>query len=436
MKEIKVGLFGFGTIGTGVVKLLQKNGALITEKLGAKLTLKNIVDRNTTSDRSVQVGPGVLTANADQVLTDPEISIIIELIGGYTIAKEFILKAIENGKHVVTANKALLAVHGEEIYAAAARKGVEVRYEAAVGGGIPVLSAIKGNMAANNFGTVLGILNGTCNYILTKMTQEGADFTDILKKAQELGYAEADPTFDIEGTDTAHKLCILVSLCFGTRVDLKDIYTEGISAISAIDINFARDFGYKIKLLAIGKRDGDRIEARVHPTMIPINYPMADVDGVFNAIRLTGDFVDTVMFYGRGAGMEPTASAVVGDVMAIARNIIVGVSRRSAPLGYLDEKIISLPIKPIGETVSKFYLRFSVVDKPGILAKISGALGEYGISIESMVQTSRNAGEVVPIVIMTHEAKEMDVRKALEKIDNFDITTEKTNLIRIEDALE
>jgi homoserine dehydrogenase len=436
MKEIKVGLLGFGTIGTGVVKLLQKNGALIAEKLGAKLTLKNIADRNTTTDRGVQVGTGVLIADADQLLTDPEISIIIELIGGYTIAKDFILKAIENGKHVVTANKALLAVHGEEIYAAAARKRVEVRYEAAVGGGIPVLSAIKGNMAANNFGTVLGILNGTCNYILTKMTQEGADFADVLKKAQELGYAEADPTFDIEGTDTAHKLCILVSLCFGTRVDFKDIYTEGISSISAVDINFARDFGYKIKLLAIGKRDGDRIEARVHPTMIPINYPMADVDGVFNAIRLTGDFVDTVMFYGRGAGMEPTASAVVGDVMAIARNIIVGVSRRSAPLGYLDEKIITLPIKPIGETVSKFYLRFSVVDKPGILAKISGALGENGISIESMVQTSRKAGEVVPIVIMTHVAKEMDVRNALEKIDNLGITTEKTNLIRIEDALE
>jgi homoserine dehydrogenase len=436
MREIKVGLLGFGTIGTGVVKLLQKNGDLIAEKLGAKLTLKNIADRNTTTDRGVQVGTGVLIADADQLLTDPEISIIIELIGGYTIAKDFILKAIENGKHIVTANKALLAVHGEEIYAAAARKRVEVRYEAAVGGGIPVLSAIKGNMAANNFGTVLGILNGTCNYILTKMTQEGADFADVLKKAQELGYAEADPTFDIEGTDTAHKLCILVSLCFGTRIDLKDIYTEGISSISAIDINFARDFGYKIKLLAIGKRDGDRIEARVHPTMIPINYPMADVDGVFNAIRLTGDFVDTVMFYGRGAGMEPTASAVVGDVMAIARNIIVGVSRRSAPLGYLDEKIITLPIKPIGETVSKFYLRFSVVDKPGILAKISGALGENGISIESMVQTSRKAGEVVPIVIMTHEAKEMDVRNALEKIDNLDITTEKTNLIRIEDALE
>jgi homoserine dehydrogenase len=436
MKEIKVGVVGFGTIGTGVVKLLQQNSALITEKLGAKLTLKNVADRNTSSDRGVALKPGVLIADAEQILTDPEISIIIELIGGYKPAKEFILKAIEHGKHVVTANKALLAVHGEEIYAAAARKRVEIRYEAAVGGGIPVLSAIKGNMAANHFGSVLGILNGTCNYILTKMTQEGADFADVLKKAQELGYAEADPTFDVDGTDTAHKLCILVSLCFGTRVDLKDIYTEGISSITAEDINFARDFGYKIKLLAIGKRDGDKVEARVHPTMIPINYPMADVDGVFNAIRLTGDFVDTVMFYGRGAGMEPTASAVVGDVMAIARNIIVGVSRRSAPLGYLDEKIITMPIKPIGETVSKYYLRFSVVDKPGILAKISGALGDNGISIESMVQSASKAGEIVPIVIMTHAAREMDVRKALEKIESLGITTQKTNLIRIEDALE
>jgi len=436
MKEIKVGVIGFGTIGTGVVKLLQQNSALITEKLGAKLTLKGIADRNTSTDRGVSLKPGVLTDDAEQILTDPEISIIIELIGGYKPAKEFILKAIENGKHVVTANKALLAVHGEEIYAAAARKRVEIRYEAAVGGGIPVLSAIKGNMAANHFGSVFGILNGTCNYILTRMTQEGVDFADVLKKAQELGYAEADPTFDVDGTDTAHKLCILVSLCFGTRVDLKDIYTEGISSITAEDINFARDFGYKIKLLAIGKRDGDKVEARVHPTMIPINYPMADVDGVFNAIRLTGDFVDTVMFYGRGAGMEPTASAVVGDVMAIARNIMVGVSRRSAPLGYLDEKIITLPIKPIGETVSKYYLRFSVVDKPGILAKISGALGDNGISIESMVQSASKTGEIVPIVIMTHAAREMDVRKALEKIDSLGITTQKTNLIRIEDALE
>jgi len=436
MKEIGVGLLGFGTIGAGVVKLMGQNSALIEEKLGARLCLRKVADRDITTDRGVVVKPGVLTQNVDEVLSDPKISVIIELIGGYTIAKEFILKAIENGKHIVTANKALLAVHGEEIYSAAARKGVEVRYEAAVGGGIPVLSAIKGNMAANNFGTVLGILNGTCNYILTKMTQEGADFGEVLKKAQELGYAEADPTFDIEGVDTAHKLAILVTLCFGTRVNFNDIYTEGISAISAIDINYAKEFGFKIKLLAIGKLDGDRVEARVHPTMIPLHYPLADVDGVFNAIRLTGDFVDTVMFYGRGAGMDPTASAIVGDVMAIARNIMVGVGRRTAPLGYLDTNLKKLPIKPIGEIIGKYYLRFSALDRPGVLAKIAGVLGKNEISIESMIQRARLADETVPIVIMTHEAHESDIRRALEEVDSFDFINEKSMLIRIEDSLQ
>jgi homoserine dehydrogenase len=435
MKEIGVGLLGFGTIGAGVVKLLGQNASLIEEKLGARLRLRKVADRDITTDRGVVVEPGVLTQNVDEVLSDPKISVIIELIGGYTVAKEFILRAIENGKHIVTANKALLAVHGEEIYAAAARKGVEVRYEAAVGGGIPVLSAIKGNMAANNFGTVLGILNGTCNYILTKMTQEGADFSDVLKKAQELGYAEADPTFDIEGVDTAHKLAILVTLCFGTRVNFADIYTEGISAISAIDINYAKEFGFKIKLLAIGKMDGDRVEARVHPTMIPLNYPLADVDGVFNAIRLTGDFVDTVMFYGRGAGMEPTASAIVGDAMAIARNLMVGVGRRCAPLGYLDTKLKNLEIKPIGEIVGKYYIRFSVLDKPGVLARIAGVLGNNEISIASMIQSARIADETVPIVIMTHEASESGIRSALKEIDSFDFINEKSKLIRIEDSL-
>lgn len=436
MKEIGVGLLGFGTIGAGVVKLLGQNALLIEEKLGTRLHLRKVADLDITTDRGVPVEPGVLTQNADEVLTDPKISVIIELIGGYKTAKDFILKAIENGKHIVTANKALLAVHGEEIYAAAARKGVEVRYEAAVGGGIPVLSAIKGNMAANHFGTVLGILNGTCNYILTKMTQEGADFGDVLKKAQELGYAEADPTFDVEGVDTAHKLAILVSLCFGTKVPFNDIYTEGIGAISSMDINFAKEFGFKIKLLAIGKLDGDRVEARVHPTMIPVNYPLADVDGVFNAIRLTGDFVDTVMFYGRGAGMDPTASAIVGDVMAIALNLKAGIGRRSAPRGYLDTNLKNLEIKPIGEIVSKYYIRFSAQDKPGVLAKIAGVLGANGISIESMIQSARIAGETVPIVIMTHEAREGGIRSALEEIDSFDFIREKSKLIRIEDALQ
>ncbi len=436
MKEIRIGLLGFGTIGTGVVKLLAQNGPLIEDKLGARLTLKKVADLNTTTDRGVTLPPGVLTGNAYEVLEDPEIAIIIELIGGYEPARSFVLKAIENGKHVVTANKALLAVHGAEIYAAAAAKGVEVLYEAAVGGGIPILSAIKGNMAANNFTTVLGILNGTCNYILTKMTQEGADFAQVLKRAQDLGYAEADPTFDIEGIDTAHKLCILLSLCFGTRIDFKDIYTEGISSISAIDINFARDFGYGIKLLAIGKKDGDRIEARVHPTMIPVDYPLADVHGAFNAIRLTGDFVGPVMLYGRGAGMDPTASAIAGDVMDISRNILAGIGRRTAPLGYLDARVKNLAIKPIGEIVSKYYIRFSVVDEPGVLAQIAGELGRNSISIESMNQTARSAQESVPIVIITHEARESDVRKALEVIDSFAIIREKSNLIRIEDNLE
>jgi len=436
MKTINVGLLGFGTIGAGVVKLLARNSLLIEEKLGAGLTLKKIADLDITTDRGVPVSPGVLTSDADEVLSDPEISVVIELIGGYEPARSFVLRAIENGKHVVTANKALLALHGREIYAAAARKGVEVLYEAAVGGGIPILSAIRGNLAANNFATVLGILNGTCNYILTKMTKDGADFADVLKKAQELGYAEADPTFDIEGIDTAHKLSILLSLCFGTRVEFKDIHTEGISSISSLDINYARDFGYKIKLLAIGKRDGERIEARVHPTMIPVNYPLADVDGAFNAIRLTGDFVGPVMLYGRGAGMDPTASAVVGDVMDISRNILAGIGRRTAPLGFQEERIRDLQIKPIGEIVSKFYIRFSVMDEPGVIARIAGELGRNNISIESMVQTARSVQESVPIVIMTHEAREMDVRKALAEIDSFDIVREKSNLIRIEDNLE
>jgi homoserine dehydrogenase len=436
MKELNVGIIGFGTIGTGVAKLLQQNAGLLSEKLGARLVLKRIADLDITSDRGIVVPPGVLTTNAHEILDDPEIAMVVELIGGYEPAKSFVLKAIANGKHVVTANKALLAVHGDEIYEAAAAKGVEVLYEAAVGGGIPVLSAIKGNMAGNNFQTVLGILNGTCNYILTKMTKEGSAFGEVLKKAQELGYAEADPTFDIEGVDTAHKLAILVSLCFGTRVQFNDIYTEGITAISAIDVNFAREFGYKIKLLAIGKRDGDRVEARVHPTMIPLNYPLADVDGVFNAIRLTGDYVGSVMLYGRGAGMEPTASAVVGDLLDIGRNIMAGIGRRVAARSYDEASIKSLPIKPIGETISKYYLRFSAMDQPGVLARIAGALGDNNISIESMLQTGRSSNDTVPIVIMTHEAKESEIRAALAEINAFDVIKEKSNYIRIEDNLE
>lgn len=435
MKDINVGLIGFGTVGTGVVRLLSENSGLIADKLGARLVLKKIVDLDTVTDRGVVLAPGVLTNNINEILDDPEISIVIELIGGYEPARTFVLRAIAAGKHLVTANKALLALHGDEIYAKAAEAGVEVLYEAAVGGGIPVLSAIKGNMAANRFNTILGILNGTCNYILTKMTRDGSDFREVLGMAQELGYAEADPTFDIEGIDTAHKLALLLSLCFGTRVNFSDIYTEGITSISAIDVNFARQFGYKIKLLAIGKRDGERLEARVHPTMIPLHYPMADVDGVFNAIRLTGDFVGPVMLYGRGAGMEPTASAVVGDLMDISRNILAGIGQRVSARGFRDDKVANLPIKPIGEIISRYYLRFSALDQPGVLAAIAGSLGNNGISIESMIQTGRS-GDSVPIVIITHEAAERDVLAALAEIDGLEMIREKSCFIRIEDNLE
>ena len=438
MEDIQVGLIGFGNIGAGVVKLLRENSDVIVNKVGARIVLKRIADLDITSDRGVEVPPGILTTNVNDIFDDPEISVVIELIGGYEPAKSFVLKAIERGKHIVTANKALLALHGPDIYAAAIAKGVEVQFEASVGGGIPVLTAIKSNLAANRFSSVFGIMNGTCNYILTRMTQEGAAFAEVLQAAKELGYAEPDPTFDVEGVDTAHILDVLVSLCFGTRIAFADIHTEGISNISGLDVKYAAQFGYRIKLLAIGKHVDGEIEARVHPTMIPLNSPLADVNGVFNAIRLTGDFVGPVMFSGRGAGQNPTASAIVGDLIGLARTMKAGAGRRMSPLGFLDEAITTIPVKPMADIVSKYMLRFSALDKPGVLGNIASSLGSHGISIESMVQTAHEADDTapVPIVIMTHEAREGSIQQALAEIDRQDIICEKTSFIRIEDNLE
>jgi homoserine dehydrogenase len=436
MKEIRVGLLGFGTIGTGVVKAFRQNGQVIEERLGGALRLARIADLDITTDRGVTVDEDLLTTNADEVLTAPDIDVVIELVGGYEPARTFVLKAIEHGKHVVTANKALLALHGEEIMAAAAEKGVELLFEAAVGGGIPVLTAIKENLCANQFSSIFGILNGTCNYVLTRMTNAGDEFSDVLRDAQAKGYAEADPTFDIEGVDTAHKLAILIGLCFGTRVRFEDIYTEGISGISALDILFARQFGYKIKLLAISKIGYGQVEARVHPTMIPLNYPLADVEGVLNAVRLVGDFVGPVMLSGRGAGMDATASAVMGDVMAIARNLRAGATTRTPPMGYHPRFVADLPIKPIEEIVSQYYLRFAATDQPGVLAQIAGILGRYEISITSMIQPERQVGGAVPIVLMTHEAKEANIRSALDEIDRLEVIRETSRFIRIESEIE
>jgi homoserine dehydrogenase len=436
MKEIKVGLLGFGTIGVGVVKVFQQNAELMAQRLGAPVKLVRIADLDIKTDRGVKVAPELLTTNADQVLTDPQIDVVIELIGGYEPARSFVLKAIDQGKHVVTANKALLAKHGAEIFAAAAAKGVEVMFEASVGGGIPVLSAIKENLCVNRFRSIYGILNGTCNYILTRMTDEGADFSAVLKDAQAEGYAEANPTFDIEGVDTAHKLAILTSLCFGTRINFDDIHIEGISQITALDIQFARQFGYKIKLLAIGKQVNGQVEARVHPTMVPADNLLAKVDGVFNAVRLVGDFVGPVMLYGRGAGMEATASAVMGDVMAIGRDLLAGSANRTPALGCLPEFLTDLPVRKMADIVSHYYLRFTVLDQPGVLTRISGVLGDSKISIASMIQPERQEGERVPIVIMTHDARESDIRSALKEIDNLPAVQENSRFIRIENEIE
>jgi homoserine dehydrogenase len=440
MKAIKVGLLGFGTIGTGVIKVIQNNTAVIEQRLGRPIELARVVDRDITTDRGVVLEPGVLSDDAQGMLNDPDIDVVIELIGGYEPARTFVLQALNNRKHVVTANKALLALHGEELLRAADDNGVTLMFEAAVAGGIPILASIRENLCANQFSGVYGILNGTCNYILTRMTDNEEDFASVLSDAQQLGYAEADPTFDIEGIDTAHKLSILVSMCFGTWIDFDQIYTEGITRISALDIEFASQLGYQVKLLAIGKLDNGSIEARVHPTMVPNNYPMADVSGVFNAIRLHGDFVGPVLQHGSGAGMEATASAVMGDVMNIARSITSGAGSFTPALGYTPAAITRLPVKAMDDLVGRYYLRFIVEDAPGVLAKISTILGDFGISINSMIQPDEmfesDVEGILPIVMMTHEAREKNVRQALEKIEALPIVKEECLLIRIEDKLD
>ncbi len=436
MQTIKVGLLGFGTIGTGVVRVFQQNREILASRLGADIELVRIADLDTTTDRGVKLPAGLLSDDAQALLNDPEIHVVIELIGGYEPTRTFVLQAIRNGKHIVTANKALLALHGDEIFQAAEEAGVNVMFEAAVGGGIPVISAIKENLGANDFSAIYGILNGTCNYILTQMEDAGDDFADVLADAQKQGYAEADPTFDVEGIDTAHKLALLISLCFGTRVDFDKIYTEGISKVTALDIEYAQDFGYKLKLLAIGKHEGDQVEARVHPTMIPEDYPLAAIGGVFNSIRLVGDFSGPVMLSGYGAGMDATASAVMGDVLAIARDLRADTGTRSPALGCPQDQLENYRIKPMNQLVSSYYMRCTVKDQPGVLSQISGVLGRHNISIESMVQPHRHEVGAVPIVFVTHEAQESDVAAALAEIDNLDVIQEATLLIRIENQLE
>ncbi len=437
MKEIKVGLIGFGTVGSGVARILQKNSGLIEKRMGARLILKRIADVDLKTDRGVRLKPGVLTRRAEDVIKDPEIDIVMELMGGVEPAKTFILRAIRNRKHIVTANKALLALHGDEIFREAHRYGVDVNFEASVGGGIPLIRSIKEGLVANRIHSIFGILNGTSNYILSKMTDEGGDFREVLKEAQEKGYAEADPTFDIEGIDTAHKLAILIRLAFGTLLRFKEIFIGGISQITPLDIQFSREFGYRIKLLAIAKMEKGKLEAHVHPTMIPEGHLLSTVDGVFNAIYIKGDAVGPALFYGQGAGQMPTGSAVVGDLVELGRNVLTrAVGRRVPLLSFQEWAIEEIPLKKMDDVVMPFYMRFSALDRPRVLSKISGILGKNDISISAVIQKGRQVKGAVSVVMMTHEAKEKNVHRALQEINRLGVILGKTMFIRVENELE
>ena len=430
--EIGVGLIGFGTVGSGVARVLIENAELIRRRVGVPIKLVRIADLDITRDRGIAIPPGVLTTDIQQVLTDPRVDIVIELMGGYDLAKRVILEAVQQGKHVVTANKALLAVHGEEIFAAASRHGIDLGFEASVGGGIPVIRALTEGLAANNIQSIYGIINGTSNYILSRMTSEGQRFDVVLEEAKRAGYAEADPTFDVAGIDSAHKLTIMVSLAYGTPVNFKEIYTEGITALTPLDIAYAKEFGFTIKLLAIAKYSEGEIEARVHPTMVPSASQIAKVDGVYNAIQLVGDAVEDVVLYGRGAGSMPTGSAVVSDVISIARDMLKSATGRVPPASYQPDERRPLRMRPMEEITSLYYIRFMVLDRPGVLSKIAGVLGHYGISISSVLQQGRKEGQTVPVVIMTHMAKERDIQNALRDINPMPYISEPTTLIRVE----
>ncbi len=432
MKSIRVGLLGLGTVGAGVARVLLSHREELEEKIGAPIELGAIADQDLANPRKgLNLHELPLTSDPARVLDDPSIDIVVELIGGLEPARSYILRALANGKHVVTANKALLATHGEELYAEARQRGRMLAFEAAVAGGIPLIRSVKEGLAANRITSLYGIVNGTSNYILSKMTDEGQEFGRVLAEAQAQGYAEVDPTFDIEGIDSAHKLQILATLAFRTSVRLKDIYVEGISKITPQDIALAREMGFRIKLLAIAKAANGLLELRVHPTMIPENSPMSAVSGVFNAVFLSGDVVNDLMFYGRGAGQMPTASSVWADIVEIARRLAAGQAAVPQDLPVLGRKPLTL--KPMEEVRSAYYLYVSALDQPAVLAQVAGILGKHEISIASVIQKVRHQAKAVPVVMMTHEAVEGSMQKALQEIDSLPVIVAPTRMIRVEE---
>ncbi len=428
MREIAVGLLGCGVVGSGTVRVLTDSADEIAQRVGAKLVVKKIAVRDPSKSRAVTLAPGVLTDNASEVIEDPEIQIVAELIGGVEPAHGYILRAIQNNKNIVTANKELMAKQGHDLMMAATAAKKDFFLEGSVAGGIPILAAIKESLAANRVKELMGIVNGTTNYILTRMTEEGAEFASTLKAAQELGYAEADPTSDVDGFDAQYKLAILASMAFNTTLGADDIAAQGIRQVSARDIAVARELGYRIKLVAKARDEGEgRIQAHVHPALLPARHPLASVNDVFNAVLVRGDAVGDVMFYGRGAGSLPTGSAVVGDMIACARNILAGSTGRVGCTCYSKREVV-----PISEVESKFYIRLHALDKPKVLASIANVFGDFDVSIESVVQKALPADEA-EIVWVTHSAREANIRGALDVISRLSVVKTVNNWIRVEE---
>ena len=434
MKPINVGLIGIGTVGGGTWTVLNRNAEEITRRAGRPIRITAVADKNVELAKQITGGAARVTDDAFSLVNDPEIDIIVELIGGYGVAKDVVMQSIANGKHVVTANKALLAVHGTEIFTAAQQKGVMVAFEAAVAGGIPIIKALREGLTANRIEWAAGIINGTTNFILSEMRDNGLSFDEVLKEAQRLGYAEADPTFDIEGVDAAHKATLIASIAYGIPVQFDKAYIEGITQLEASDIKYAEQLGYRIKLLGIAKRREKGIELRVHPTLIPAKRLIANVEGAMNAVVVKGDAVGTTLYYGKGAGAEPTASAVIADIVDVTRLATADAAHRVPHLAFQPDAMSSLPILPMSEIETGYYLRLRVEDKPGVLADITRILADQGISIDAMLQREPEEGEgETDIIILTHVCQESAADTAIAKIECLAAQKGKVKRIRLEE---
>ena len=434
MKPINVGLLGIGTVGGGTFTVLQRNTEEITRRAGRPIQITVVADKNLELARQVTGGACRLTDDAFSVVADPSVDVVVELIGGTGVAKELVLEAIDHGKHVVTANKALLAKFGNEIFARAQDKGVTVAFEAAVAGGIPIIKALREGLTANRIEWIAGIINGTTNFILSEMRDKGLPFADVLKEAQRLGYAEADPTFDVEGVDAAHKLTLMSAIAFGTRTNFDKAHIEGITRLDASDIKYAEQLGYRIKLLGITKRTPEGVELRVHPTLIPTKRLIANVEGAMNAVLVKGDAVGATLYYGKGAGAEPTASAVIADLVDVARMHTAAPGNRVPHLAFQPEAMVDLPILPLSEVVTSYYLRLRVEDKPGVLADITRILADQDISIDAMIQREPDEGEEqTDIIMLTHQTREKNVDAAIAKIESLSVVSGKVIRLRLEE---